>query len=98
MSQFLGCDFEVQGRVQGVFFRAHTVEEAKRLQLVGWVANTRTGTVIGALQGAPGSVKEMQSWLRHTGSPASVIENCIFTNERPLDTLEFNTFDVRRTA
>jgi len=30
---------EVSGRVQGVFFRAWTVEQAERLKVNGWVRN-----------------------------------------------------------
>lgn len=92
------CPSTIPMQVQGVFFRAHTVDTAKRLGLVGWVANTRQGTVTGEVQGPPDRVHEMQSWLRHTGSPASVIENCIITNERQLDALNYDSFVVRRTA
>lgn len=35
----------VHGRVQGVSFRAWTVETARRLGLRGWVRNRRDGTV-----------------------------------------------------
>jgi acylphosphatase len=44
------CDFEVEGRVQGVFFRACTEKKAKELGLVGWVMNTPQGTVKGVCQ------------------------------------------------
>jgi acylphosphatase len=43
-------DFEVDGRVQGVFFRACTEKKAKELGLVGWVMNTAQGTVKGVCQ------------------------------------------------
>jgi acylphosphatase len=35
----------VRGRVQGVFFRAWTVETARALDLTGWVRNRRDGSV-----------------------------------------------------
>jgi acylphosphatase len=41
----------VQGRVQGVFFRAYTQEEAQRLGLVGWVRNRPDGTVEAVAEG-----------------------------------------------
>lgn len=44
------CDFEVEGRVQGVFFRACTEKKAKELGLVGWVMNSSQGTVEGVCQ------------------------------------------------
>jgi len=37
--------------VQGVFFRATTAEEAKKLELVGWVMNSPSGSVKGEAQG-----------------------------------------------
>uniref|UniRef100_A0A8C5B702 Acylphosphatase n=1 Tax=Gadus morhua TaxID=8049 RepID=A0A8C5B702_GADMO len=54
----LSVDYEVFGRVQGVFFRKFTQAEAKKLGLVGWVRNTEAGTVEGQLQG-PGSKVNM---------------------------------------
>ncbi|XP_031453712.1 acylphosphatase-2 isoform X1 [Phasianus colchicus] len=44
-------DYEVFGRVQGVCFRMYTEEEARKLGVVGWVKNTRQGTVTGQVQG-----------------------------------------------
>jgi acylphosphatase len=35
----------VSGRVQGVAFRAYTVDEARRLRLAGWVRNLPDGRV-----------------------------------------------------
>jgi len=49
-SMAYSCDFEVEGRVQGVFFRACTEKKAKELGLVGWVMNTPQGTVKGVCQ------------------------------------------------
>jgi acylphosphatase len=33
----------VKGRVQGVYFRASTVQQARHLGLTGWVMNRRDG-------------------------------------------------------
>merc|ERR1712179_551862 len=67
----LSVDFEIWGRVQGVFFRKFTYEKAKSLGLKGWVRNTRDGTVEGRIEGEAREVEAMQSWLQHTGSPQS---------------------------
>ena len=37
----VAADYEVFGRVQGVFFRKFTNDKAKNLGLRGWVKNTR---------------------------------------------------------
>ena len=47
-------------QVQGVFFRAGTIEEAKKLGVVGHVENTSSGTVTGEVQGKPKPVSQMK--------------------------------------
>ena len=59
--------FVVRGRVQGVFFRRHTHQQAVALGLVGHVRNVGDGTVAGLVQGARESVDRMKSWLETTG-------------------------------
>ncbi|XP_063080024.1 acylphosphatase-1 [Engraulis encrasicolus] len=92
----LSVDYEVFGRVQGVFFRKYTQKEGLQLGLVGWVMNTEAGTVTGQLQGPAERVRQMQEWLRSTGSPKSHITKAEFTNERSIDALEHKDFKVRR--
>ena len=40
-------EFEVFGKVQGVFFRKFTAAKAEELKLAGWVFNHESGTVRG---------------------------------------------------
>ena len=44
-------EYEVFGKVQGVFFRKYTKKEADKLKLTGWVMNTEKGTVVGVADG-----------------------------------------------
>ncbi|XP_005102042.1 acylphosphatase-2 isoform X1 [Aplysia californica] len=88
-------NFEVFGRVQGVFFRKHTQSTAKKLGLMGWVENTNKGTVVGCVEGPGDKVSTMKTWLRETGSPESLIEKCVFTNEKDIDRPSFQKFGVR---
>ena len=60
----------VEGRVQGVFFRAATAAEAKRLNLSGFARNLSDGRVEVLVCGACDSVAELCRWLWQ-GSPAS---------------------------
>ncbi|KAK7152445.1 hypothetical protein R3I93_010612 [Phoxinus phoxinus] len=94
--ELLSVDYEVYGRVQGVFFRKHTQSEGQKLGLVGWVQNTGAGTVQGQVQGPAGRVQQMQRWLRTTGSPQSRIAKAEFRNERAVDKLDFKDFKVVR--
>ena len=63
----------VTGRVQGVYYRASTCTEARRLGVSGWVRNTPDGAVEIEVQGAPGAVAEFVAWC-HKGPPAARVE------------------------
>ncbi|KAM9257564.1 acylphosphatase-2 [Cariama cristata] len=88
-------DYEVFGRVQGVCFRMYTEEEARKLGVVGWVKNTRQGTVTGQVQGPEDKVNAMKSWLSKVGSPSSRIDRTNFSNEKEISKLEFSGFSTR---
>ncbi|XP_005102043.1 acylphosphatase-2 isoform X2 [Aplysia californica] len=89
-------NFEVFGRVQGVFFRKHTQSTAKKLGLMGWVENTNKGTVVGCVEGPGDKVSTMKKWLQETGSPKSRIEKCVFTEEKTIFTKSHSSFLVRK--
>ncbi|XP_021246915.1 acylphosphatase-2 isoform X1 [Numida meleagris] len=88
-------DYEVFGRVQGVCFRMYTEEEARKLGVVGWVKNTRQGTVTGQVQGPEDKVNAMKSWLSKVGSPSSRIDRTNFSNEKEISKLDFSGFSTR---
>ncbi len=60
----------ISGRVQGVFFRAHTQDLARRLGLHGWVRNLPDGRVEVKVWGDPDRVEELVAWC-HQGPPAA---------------------------
>jgi hypothetical protein len=39
-----------------------------------------------------------KTWLSTEGSPKSTITNCEFTNERPINKLEFTNFKIVRES
>ncbi|KPI94430.1 Acylphosphatase-1 [Papilio xuthus] len=92
----VSVDYEVFGKVQGVYFRKHTQRKAAGLGLKGWVKNTAQGTVVGQLQGPKNAAREMKTWLREVGSPKSKIEKVAFKNECPITTYTFKNFEIRR--
>lgn len=66
----------VKGLVQGVWFRAWTVEQATELGLDGWVRNRRDGSVEAVVVGPAAKVEEMIARC-HRGSPASRVDKVI---------------------
>ena len=47
-----------RGKVQGVFFRANTLEFAKKNEITGWVCNLSDGTVEAIFEGPEEAVKK----------------------------------------
>ncbi|XP_020841929.1 acylphosphatase-1 isoform X4 [Phascolarctos cinereus] len=90
----MSVDYEIFGKVQGVFFRKYTQAEGKKLGLVGWVQNTDQGTVQGQIQGPTVQVQIMQEWLKTKGSPKSRIDKAKFHNEKVIPKLEHKDFQI----
>ncbi|XP_059048509.1 acylphosphatase-1-like [Achroia grisella] len=90
------ADFEVFGKVQGVYFRKYTERKATELGLKRWVMNTAQGTVIGQLQGPQNAIDDMKIWLQKIGSPKSKIEKAAFRNEGSINSCAFRAFEIRR--
>ncbi len=81
----------VRGRVQGVFFRDHTRDKARSLNLSGWVRNRKDGTVEAVIEGEALAVEKMFTWL-HSGSPSSRVDDIQVTEEPP--TGENSSFEI----
>lgn len=62
----------VHGRVQGVNFRAYTVEEATTLGLTGWVRNCPDRTVEVCAEGPREQLERLLQFLYH-GSPSAQV-------------------------
>ena len=73
----------VKGRVQGVFFRAYTKDEAEKLGLAGWVKNRPDGSVESLIEGDGTSVEKMLRWFQQ-GSPHSLVEKVHTVEETPV--------------
>ena len=81
----------VTGRVQGVFFRAWTQEQAEELGLVGWVRNCPDGRVEAHVEGDDSAVEQMIERLKR-GPPAAKVEDVRVWDVEPC---EFDGFEVR---
>ena len=97
ITRYITIEFEVFGRVQGVFFRKYTKEKAEELGLTGWCRNTHRGTVKGEFEFAYPTAAEndndktdkeswealaFQHWLCRVGSPRSRIDDCTFSEKK----------------
>ncbi|HYM58136.1 MAG TPA: acylphosphatase [Solirubrobacteraceae bacterium] len=70
------------GRVQGVFFRDSTRQEAERRGVAGWVRNTGDGTVEAVFEGEPDAVDALVELCRAGPGHASV-ERLEVVDEEP---------------
>lgn len=66
--------FLVVGRVQGVFFRASTREQALRLNLSGHARNLDDGSVEVLAYGDAAALDALERWLQRGPPAAQVIE------------------------
>ena len=62
----------ITGRVQGVFFRAWTKEQAERLGIDGWVRNCADGSVEAQVEGDATAVEQIVAQMRAGPSGARV--------------------------
>lgn len=60
----------VHGRVQGVGFRAATLQTARALELAGWVRNRSDGSVEAVADGDELALKRLEGFLRR-GPPGA---------------------------
>ena len=81
----------VTGRVQGVWYRASTAEQARGLGLCGWVRNTADGAVELHLEGDPAAVDRLIAWCRG-GPPLARVKE---VNVQDAAAQGFTRFEVR---
>lgn len=80
----------VRGKVQGVWFRRHTLEKAQQLQLTGTVRNTDEGDVAIVTTGTDDQLADFLEWC-WLGSPKSKVTS-VTVEEKKL--MEFKGFEV----
>lgn len=83
----------VKGKVQGVYFRGYTQQEALAAGVTGWVRNLPDGSVEAVFEGERDAVERLVAWC-HKGSPAARVTDVAVTWEDWRG--EFESFTIRR--
>ena len=83
----------VQGKVQGVFFRQSTREKAIELGITGTVKNLKDGSVEVIATGTNEQLQVLTQWCNHGPSRAVVIN----INSTPLPLQSFENFIIIRS-
>ena len=91
--EYASASILVTGRVQGVFYRASTLEQAQLLNLTGWVKNLPDGGVEVLAEGPKYALEQLVEWCR-MGPPAAEVDNVSARYGTFRD--EFKTFTITR--
>ena len=81
----------VTGRVQGVFFRAWTRNEAEALGVGGWVRNCSDGSVEAHVEGEPDAVDRLIDSIR-AGPPGARVDQVTVD---AVESAGLSSFEVR---
>lgn len=76
----------ITGKVQGVYYRQTTLEQAQTLGLDGWVKNLADGRVEVLFEGPQGAVTELAEWLKQ--GPVDARVDVVELTEQPLQNLK----------
>ncbi len=82
----------VQGKVQGVFYRATAKEVAERLGISGWVKNTGEGHVEAIITGTEDQLNAFIDWCKQ-GPPKAVVTS---VDVKDIEQKEFGNFKIIR--
>lgn len=82
--------FLVEGRVQGVFFRASTAQRARELGVTGIARNMDDGRVEVIASGAAAALAALHAWLQR-GPPAARVDAVERVDIAAQDHADFST-------
>jgi acylphosphatase len=82
----------VQGKVQGVFYRASAKKAADSNNITGWVKNTDAGDVEITASGTDEDIQQFIAWCKQ-GPPRANVTNVVVTKR---EEEKFEEFEVRK--
>ncbi len=87
------CQIIVYGKVQGVYYRESTKQQALSLGITGNVTNLDDGSVLINATGEEDAIQALLSWCKQ-GPPRAAVSNIVMT---PLEFQTFDDFIVKRS-
>jgi acylphosphatase len=88
-----GVHLKIIGRVQGVYYRASTIQRASQLGLTGWVRNCEDGSVEAVAEGPRAKLDELIAWCR--GGPPGARVSRVDVRWQPAEN-KFQGFSIKR--
>ena len=82
----------IHGKVQGVFYRATAKKVADRLNLTGWIKNTKEGYVEAIISGDEDHLQEFIVWCKQ-GPEKALVKDVIITKKKEM---VLNNFEIIR--
>ena len=82
----------VSGKVQGVFYRQHTLEIANQLRIKGFVRNESTGNVYIEAEGTEEQLQKLVAWCKK-GPPRAIVADVKFLEG---EIKNFSEFFIKR--
>ena len=89
MTERVGRKVRIYGRVQGVFFRQWTVNQARALGVAGWVHNARDGSLEAHLAGPEAAVATLTERMRQ-GPAGARVDDVTIEDVEPEDVTGFS--------
>lgn len=80
----------IKGKVQGVFYRATAKKIADKLNLTGWIKNTKEGNVEAMVTGNKEQLEQFVNWCKK-GTENAEVKEVIAGNKREM---YFNDFEI----
>ena len=84
----IGRKLRLFGRVQGVFFRQWSIDQARGLGVAGWVRNRSDGSLEAHLEGEETAVEQMAERMRR-GPERARVDDFMIDGAAPEDLVEF---------
>ncbi len=81
----------INGKVQGVFYRATAKKMAEKIGITGWIKNTKDNQVEAIVTGDEDKVEKFIKWCRQ--GPHNAVVTGVVVNEK--EAMHFDSFEIK---